>query len=199
MTTIRYYFSVLSPWSYLAGTRLEDLAHRIGADILYKPFDILALYTRIGAPAPGERPVGREVYRAQELQRWSARLGMQLNLKPAHWPTNAAPASYALIAAQQAGGGDLGALTHSLLRAVWAEERDIARDDVIEDCLDAAGFSRSLTLSGLVTGAETYARNLEEAVSDGVFGAPFYITADDARFWGQDRLDMLEEHLERSA
>ncbi len=26
----------------------------------------------------------------------------------------------------------------------------------------------------------------------GVFGAPFYITEDDQRFWGQDRLDDLQ-------
>ncbi|MGB7270919.1 MAG: 2-hydroxychromene-2-carboxylate isomerase, partial [Albidovulum sp.] len=29
----------------------------------------------------------------------------------------------------------------------------------------------------------------------GVFGAPFYITGDDERFWGQDRLDDLDLHL----
>ena len=37
--------------------------------------------------------------------------------------------------------------------------------------------------------------NLEEAANRGVFGAPFYITDGDERFWGQDRLDDLDLHL----
>lgn len=120
---------------------------------------------------------------------------MPLNIKPAHWPTNAAPSGYAIIAAQNAGGGDLGALVHSFLRACWAEDRDIAQDDVIRDCLENAGFDPSLADAGLLTGAETYAANLEEAVSRGVFGAPFYITDTDQRFWGQDRIADLDLHL----
>ena len=118
-----------------------------------------------------------------------------MNFKPAHFPTNSAPSSYALIAAQNAGGGDLGALAHSFLRAVWAEEKNIAEDDVVQACLEAAGFDPSLANSGLLTGAQVYEQNLEEAVSAGVFGAPFYITDDGARFWGQDRLAALDAHL----
>jgi 2-hydroxychromene-2-carboxylate isomerase len=48
----------------------------------------------------------------------------------------------------------------------------------------------------LLQGADTYARNLEEAVEKGVFGAPFYILDDGQKFWGQDRLEDLEMHLD---
>jgi len=46
-----------------------------------------------------------------------------------------------------------------------------------------------------MTSADEYASNLEEAVRRGVFGAPFFITDSDARFWGQDRIDYLDAHL----
>jgi 2-hydroxychromene-2-carboxylate isomerase len=49
--------------------------------------------------------------------------------------------------------------------------------------------------NGLFTASETYERNLEDAVNAGAFGAPFYITDGDERFWGQDRLDDLDAHL----
>lgn len=120
---------------------------------------------------------------------------MPMNIKPMYFPTNPAPSSYALIAAQNAGGGDLGKLAQSFLAACWAEEKNIAEDDVIRACLEAAGFDPALADSGMIVGAETYARNLEEAVEAGVFGAPFYITDDGARFWGQDRLEDLDLHL----
>lgn len=120
---------------------------------------------------------------------------MPINLKPAHFPTNAAPAAYAIIAAQDVQGGDVGALVRNVLRACWAEERDIAEDTVVKDCLAAAGFDPALADTGLLAGAETYAKNLEEAVEKGVFGSPFYIVDDEEPFWGQDRLDDLELHL----
>lgn len=195
MAHIDYFFATVSPWTYLAGTRLEQIAARHGATITYKPLDVLALFARTGGVAPKDRHPARMEYRAQELRRQSRKLGMKFNLQPAHWPTNPAPSSYAIIAAQAAGGGDLGGLVHAFTRSCWADDRDIAQDDVIRACLSEAGFDPGLADRGLLLGAETYAANLEEAVSRGAFGAPFYITGDDERFWGQDRLDDLDAHL----
>ena len=55
--------------------------------------------------------------------------------------------------------------------------------------LIAAAFGAAL--SGGALAGELYAKNTEEAVRRGVFGAPFYILGEE-RFWGQDRLDDLE-------
>ncbi len=195
MTSIRYYFSTLSPFVYLAGERLEQIAARHGATIDYKPLDILALFGRTGGTPPRGRHPSRLEYRAQELARASKKTGLVLNIRPAHWPTNGAPSAYAIIAAQNAGGGNLGQLVQSFPRACWGEERDIGEDAVIRSCLDAAGFDPSLADSGLLVGAETYAANLEEAVNAGVFGSPFYVLSDGQKFWGQDRLDDLDAHL----
>ena len=195
MTQIDYYFATLSPYCYLAGTRLEEVAAKHGATINYKPFDIIQGFGRTGGTPPKDRHPSRIEYRAQELPRQARKLGMPLNLQPAHWPTNGAPSAYAFIAAQNAGGGDLGALAHGITRACWAEEKDIAQDDVIRACLTAAGFDPSLADSGLLEGAETYARNLEEAVEAGAFGAPFYVIGEQ-RFWGQDRIEDIDLHLQ---
>ena len=199
MPHIDYFFATVSPYTYLAGIRLEEIAARHGATIAYKPLDVLALFDRTGGIRPAQRHESRKAYRLQELRRQAAKAGLPLNLQPAHWPTNPAPSSYAIIAAvaARAGGapGDPGRLVHGICRACWAEERDIAQDDVIRACLAAAGFDEGLAETGLWSGAETYARNLEEAVERGAFGAPFYITDTDERFWGQDRLDDLDAHL----
>lgn len=198
MAHIDYFFATLSPYTYLAGSRLEEIAEKYGATITYKPVDIIALFDRTGGQHLAQRHSSRLEYRLQELRRAAARTGFALNLQPAHWPTNGAPAAYAFIAAQNAGGGDLGKLVHAITGAVWAEDKDIAQDDVIKACLEQAGFDPTLSDSGLLTGAETYAANLEEAVERGVFGVPFYITDGDERFWGQDRLDHLDDHLKGS-
>lgn len=194
MAQIDYYFATLSPYCYLAEQRLETVAAKHGATINYKPFDIVAGFSRTGGTLPPDRHPSRIAYRAQELPRQAKKLGLKFNLKPAHWPTNGAPAAYAFIAAQNAGGGDLGLLAHAIFRSVWADEKDIAEDDVVRACLSEAGFDPKLADSGLLVGAETYARNLEEAVEAGVFGAPFYIIGDQ-RFWGQDRIADVDAYL----
>lgn len=196
MAHIDYYFATISPWAYLAGDRLERIAGRHGATIAYKPLDILQLFDRTGGVRPANRHPSRMDYRAQELPRWADHLGMALNLRPAHWPVNMAPSAYAIIAAQGAGGGDLGGLVQGFLRAVWAEDRDISDDGVIRSILSDHGFDPGLADSGLLVGAETYGRNLDQAVEAGVFGAPFYVVPETGqKFWGQDRLEFLDRHL----
>lgn len=199
MPHVDYYFATLSPYTYMAGTRLEEVAAKHGATITYKPMDIMALFARTGGTPPPQRHPNRQEWRLQEMRRTAKKLELPINLKPAHWPTNPAPSSYAIIAAQDAGGGDLGALVHSILRACFAEEKDIADDAVVQDCLRAAGFDPGLTMSGMLTGAETYARNTEKAVEAGVFGSPFYVCEDGEKFWGQDRLVDLDAHLGAAA
>ncbi|MDJ0823871.1 MAG: 2-hydroxychromene-2-carboxylate isomerase [Rhodobacter sp.] len=195
MPHIDYFFATVSPYTYLAGTRFEAVAAKHGATVAYKPLDIIGLFGRTGGTPPKDRHPSRQEYRLQELRRQAAKVGLPINLQPAFWPTNPAPSSYAIIAAQKAGGGDLGALVHGFTSACWAGERNIAEDDVIRDVLAAAGFDPALADTGMLAGAEEYAANLEEAANRGVFGAPFYITDTDERFWGQDRLDDLDLHL----
>lgn len=196
MARIDYFFGLLSPWTYLGGPRLAEIAARHGAELRYYPLDLAALMRRTGGQPLPERHPNRVAYRAQDLVRQAARLGMAFNLNPAHWPTNPAPASYAVIAAAKSGLGDMAALCQGLMRACWAEDRNIAEDEVIRDCLARAGFDPELADKGLFTAADTYERNLEEAVTRGVFGSPFYIVAEtDQRFWGQDRLEDLDAHL----
>lgn len=195
MSHIDYYFTVLSPWAFFGGKRFAQIADKNGVSVTFKPVDIGQLFSRTGGQLPKDRHPSRMEYRMQELKRWSKALDMPINLNPAHWPTNGAPASYAIIAAQNAGTGDVGVLVNALMRSIWMDEKDIAEDAVIKECLAEAGFDPSLADSGLLMGAETYAKNTDDAVNAGVFGSPFYVCDDGEKFWGQDRLDLLDAYL----
>lgn len=194
MAHIDYYFATLSPFTYLAGKRMEEVAAIHDATITYKPLDIMTLFSRTGGVPPKDRHPSRQQYRLQELRRGSSKAGLKLNLQPMFWPTNPAPSSYALIGAQKTGGGDMGALVHGFTRAVWAEERDISEDATIRAILEENGFEPALADFDMLAAADEYASNLEEACDKGVFGAPFYIVGEE-RFWGQDRVADLDLHL----
>lgn len=193
MLQIDYFLATVSPYTYLAGLRLEEIAARHGAAIAYKPLDVLALLDRTGGTRPAQRHENRKTYRIQELRRQSAKAGLKLNLQPAFWPANPAPSSYAIISAART-GADVGPLAHAFCRACWAEDRNIADDPTVRAILAENGFDPGLADRGMLASAETYARNLDEAVDRGAFGVPFYIVGDE-RFWGQDRLDDLDLHL----
>ncbi|MFC0811118.1 2-hydroxychromene-2-carboxylate isomerase [Paracoccus panacisoli] len=193
MAAIDYYFSTISPWAYLAGDRLEQIAARHGASITYRPLDLMQLFDRTGGQRPQDRHPARLAYRNQDLPRVAAHLGMPIRLDVPM--TNMAPSSYAVIAAQE-GGADVGSLVQGILAARFVEGRDVADDAVIRDVLAATGHDPGIADRGLFTGAEIYGRNLERAVAAGVFGSPFYIVAESGEmFWGQDRLDYLDRHL----
>lgn len=196
MAHIDYYLSTISPWCYLAGNRLEEIAQKHGATIRYRPLDPLQLYDRTGGKRPPDRHPNRLTYMLQEQVRWAERLGMPLN-RPTLPLINMAPSSYAVIAAQEGDTGDVGGLVQAFLRARWVDDRDISDDAVIRDVLARSGFDPAIADKGLFVGAELYGRNLDDAVDAGVFGFPFYIVREtDQRFWGQDRLEFLDRHLD---
>ena len=67
MAAIDYYFSTISPWAYLAGDRLEQIAARHGASITYRPLDLMQLFDRTGGQRPQDRHPARLAYRNQDL------------------------------------------------------------------------------------------------------------------------------------
>ncbi len=191
MAHVDYFLSTVSPWCYLAGRRLEEIAARHGATIGYRPVDLPSLFDRTGGLRLAERHESRRAWRLQDLRRQAAKAGLPIELAPP--AVNPAPAAYAIISAQRAGHA-VGPLVHAFLAAYWAGGRDTADPEVIADILQAQGLDPALADRGMLASAETYAANLEEAVSRGVFGTPFYVVGEE-KFWGQDRLEDLDLHL----
>jgi 2-hydroxychromene-2-carboxylate isomerase len=195
MPQIDYFLALQSPWVYLAGRRPWEIAARNGTGIVLKPVDVSQLFPRTGGKVRAERHPSRNEYSAQDRARVARRLGMKMDSTPLFGGANPAPAAYAVIAAQAAGGGDLAGLVGRITRALWAEGRDISDDEVLRPALEASGFDPRVADRGMLMAAEAYAANLEEAVARGVFGVPFFLVGEQ-RFWGQDRLEDLELHLQ---
>ncbi|MEL6478437.1 MAG: 2-hydroxychromene-2-carboxylate isomerase [Pseudomonadota bacterium] len=195
MARIDYFLSLMSPWAYFAGNRLEEIAARHGVETAYKPIDTAQVFPALGTLALPQRPPARKAYRLQELRRTSSRTGMPYHETPAHWPVDAAPASRALIALAEA-GGNAGGFAQAVLRAVWAEQRDVSDPAVVAELIRGAGGDPGTMAEAMERAGEAYAANAEEAATRGVFGVPFYMVGEEM-FWGQDRLADLDWHLAR--
>lgn len=193
--TIDYYFALPSPWTYLGGERLIAIAAKTGATIAYKPIDVGRVFGAAGTLHLKDRLKARQAYRLVELRRWRARLGIPLNLEPRYFPVDQRLGACMVVAARQA-GHDPGPLANALMRAVWVEDRNIADPAVCEAVAEALGYVGP-TLRAAAETVEVQAEfdaNTEEAIRRQVFGLPAYVFKDEM-FWGQDRLDFLEEAL----
>jgi 2-hydroxychromene-2-carboxylate isomerase len=193
---IDYYYSVLSDWAYFGGERLERLALRHGATIRYKPMRLSQVYEKTGGILLQKRSMQRQDYRVVELERWSKYLGIPIVLFPKHYPTDDKLASCMIIAAANS-GWQPGRLSNALLRAIWADDRDIADRDTLLDIAHGLGLNGKdlLRQAELPETASQWQANTEEGVAAGVFGSPFYL-CDGHLFWGQDRLPFLEDVLQ---
>lgn len=195
--TCQYYFAPQSPFAYLGHDRFTDIAKRHGAQIDVRPFDLGKVLNVSGGLPLAKRAPQRQAYRLKELERWSAHLGQPLNLHPAFFPVPGDPAAKLIIATQLSHGQERAlALTGSIMRAVWAEEKNIG------DAATLAAIAHAADLDGhaLLKASDTagvqaeYERFTEEAIAANVFGAPWYVV-DGEGYWGQDRLDFVERAL----
>ena len=190
---IDYYFWLLSDWAYLGGGRLEQMAARHRVPINHVPLRLPDVYARTGGLLLAQRSWQRQTYRVEELKRWRERLGMPCNIEPRYFSADIDLASCAVIAAQHRGLA-VGALVNAMLKAVWADDLDVSDAAVVTTILDGHGLDAASLLDAAASERvrAAYAENTDRAVDNGVFGSPFYLF-DGQVFWGQDRLEMLEE------
>lgn len=192
---VDYYFTPASPWTYLGHQRVEAIAQRRGAELRYKPVDFGKIFPASGGLPLSKRAPQRQAYRLFELERWRRHLGVPLTVKPRFFPVASDLASRLIIAAAQDGAAP-GPLAFALMRACWAEERDIADPDDLVAVAREQGLNGEYLLSQAHTAAiaDRYGALTQEAIERQVFGAPFFIYNEEP-FWGQDRLEFLDRAL----
>ncbi len=197
--TVDYFIAPQSPWTYLGHERFVAIAKQQDAQVLLKPCDVNKVFAVSGGVPVSQRPPQRQAYRLAELTRWSRHLNMPLTLHPKFFPVAGELGAKLIIAALQTAGTDKAlALLGALGRACWAEEKNIADTDTLLAIANSLGLDGAALLK-LAEGeavAADYARNTEDAIAANVFGVPWYRVGDEG-FWGQDRLDFVEQALRR--
>lgn len=194
---IDYYFSPTSPWTYLGHARFAEIARKHGATINVKPADFGRIFPISGGLPLGKRAPQRQAYRLMELQRWRDHLGVPLTIQPKFFPFDANLAARLIIAADGRGVGAAMRLSGAILKACWAEERNMGDDTELFAVIQEQG----LEPRGLIAAAKSdeaqarYDELTDEAIARQVFGAPTYVYNEEL-FWGQDRLEFLERALD---
>ncbi|MTI00220.1 2-hydroxychromene-2-carboxylate isomerase [Roseibium sp. RKSG952] len=194
-TEIDYFFTHISPWAYLGHDLFCEMAQKHGVTVRVRPVDLSGVFAESGGLPLGKRHPARQAYRFVEMQRWRDKRQVPLTMKPAHFP---APPGLADCCAIALAGEGLDPLKFSAraFRAIWAEDRNIAEETVLAECLTGCGHDPEaiLTLAKSDDIKKIYQKNQEDAVAQGLIGSPTYLLNGEP-FWGQDRLEILEDAL----
>jgi len=192
MKVVDYYFSPVSPWTYLGHARFAELARRHGATIRAKPVDYGVIFPVSGGLPLGKRAPQRQAYRLVELARWREHLGVPLTVQPQFFPVDGSQGAFLIAGTAEE---KRMAVAGDVLAAVWVREENIADPAVLSAIAARNGIPEIGPV--LQAGKANYAAFTEEALVRNVFGAPTYSYAGEL-FWGQDRLDFLERSLARA-
>jgi len=193
--SIDYYFSLPSPWAYIGHKPFQDLVSTYDLKVNYRPVTLGELFAETGGLPLGKRHPVRQRYRMVELQRWREKRGLDFHLQPKHWPFDGRISDGMVIAAIEA-GLDPDPLLRRAFAAVWEDQLDLTNSDVLVSLADESGLPgrQLLERSGSDEIGAVYARNQQDAQASDVFGSPAYVLNGEV-FWGQDRLDLLEDAL----
>ena len=194
---VTYFMTPVSPWTYLGHARLVAMAKAHDAQVDIKPVDLGKIFSVSGGLPLSKRAPQRQAYRLADLARWSAHLGVALNLQPKFFPAPPELAAKLIIAARTTLGADAALeLAGAVMRALWAEEKNIADEATLAQIADLCGHDGRMLLKSADTAGvqEQLDKNTDEAIAANVYGSPWYVV-DGEGYWGQDRLDFVERAL----
>ncbi|HJO44250.1 MAG TPA: 2-hydroxychromene-2-carboxylate isomerase [SAR324 cluster bacterium] len=186
-TAIEFFFDLVSPYSYLASEKIEELAKQNNRELIWKPFLLGGLFKALDAPpAPGLLPY-KKPYLFKDLDRLARFHGIPFNT-PSEFPRLTVKPLRALLSLPKE---DLPEAVHQLYRAYWVEDRDISDASVLADLLGAEAIEKT----GDPEIKQSLIQATDEAVSRGLFGAPTFLVGQEM-FFGHDRMDLLEAFLQ---
>jgi 2-hydroxychromene-2-carboxylate isomerase len=191
---IAVYFSLLSPWAYLGHAEFRGLVAKHCLEVDHRPVSLMQVFPESGGlPLPKRHP-SRQRYRMLELRRWREKRGLNFHLQPRYWPFDHSLADR-IVCAMTLAGADPENFIAAAFAGIFESQRDLADRKTLAETIEQAGYGPDWLKRGESGEAETqYQRNLAMALESGVFGSPSYVL-DGEIFWGQDRLDLLDDAL----
>ena len=192
---IEYWFDYVSPYAYLTTQVIEELAAKYGREIEWKPMLLGVVFKTTNSSPLTMRPPIMAKYHQHDMER-SARVAGGPFVVPAPFPRPPHTTARVCLGMKEVAPQRVGEFTRGVTKAYFSGPAGL------NDIAWLAEFVSGMGLDGAAAAAackdEGYKAQLaaacEEAVSKGVFGAPWVIV-DGEPFWGNDRLPQLEKWL----
>jgi len=192
-TQLDFYFDFGSPTAYLAYMRLKQLQQQYDLEVVYKPMLLGGVFKATDNSSPVTIPAKGKYMLEQDLPRFAQRYGVELAFNP-FFPINTLYLMRGVFAARKL--NSLPAYLDAVYKAMWVDQKNMGDLEVVADVLSSAGLDSEALLQATQEPEikQALIAATDEAVSRGAFGAPTMYIGDEM-FFGQDRLDFVEERL----
>jgi len=172
---LEFFFDFSSPYSYLLSEKIEAVATRHGRSVAYKPILLGAAFKVTGMAPLVEVPVKGD-YSRRDFERSARFHGVAFRM-PTPFPVGTVTAARALLWLQGNGSAKSVPFVHKVLRAYFAEGRNIGEPAVVGQIATELGIDGAALLAGAQEPAikDRLKKQVDEAIARGVFGAPFVI------------------------
>lgn len=190
--SVEFLFDFGSPASYLAYKRVPQMAARAGARVDYTPMLLGGVFKATGNASPASIPAKGQWMNA-DLARWAKRFAIEFNRNP-HFPINTLHLMRGAAGLME--DTRFYAYLEAVFDAMWRAPKNLGEPAELVPVLRRAGLEAE-EFRALTEREDVKARlkaATERAVERGVFGAPTFFVGDQM-FFGQDRMDFVEEAL----
>jgi 2-hydroxychromene-2-carboxylate isomerase len=193
---LEFFYDCSSPWTYLAFTKIEEVAKRHRADLVWKPILVGGLFNTVNPSVyeSRQKPVKVKArYYVKDLQDWANFYGIKIG-NPTVFPVNSVKAMRGAFVANE--HQKISAYSRRVFESYWRDNRDISQDDVMRDIVRAAGLDENEFFEKINSQPykDKLRLNVEELIERGGFGSPS-IFVDGSMFFGNDRLALVEWEL----
>ena len=193
---LEFFYDCSSPWTYLAFTRIEAVAERHTAELIWKPILVGGVFNAVNPSVyeSRERPVKAKArYYAKDLQDWARLYQIKIG-QPTVFPVNSVKAMRGALVAHE--HGKISPYSQLVFATYWGDNQDISQDGVLRPIVRTVGLDDNefFTKIALPEYKEKLKRNTEELIERGGFGSPS-IFVDGEMFFGNDRLVLVEHAL----
>lgn len=201
MATLEFFFDCSSPWTYLAFHEIENTAADTGAELVWRPFLVGGVFNSVNpsvyearkAPVPAKAR-----YYGKDLADWARLYGLSIGMPPV-FPVNSVKAMRGAFVALDE--GVLPAYARAVFEAYWGDLEDISQDEVLAKIVARVGLDREAFFARIAL-PEVKAKlraNTDELIERGGFGSPTMFVDGDDMYFGNDRLVLVRDALERAS
>jgi len=193
---LEFYYDCSSPWTYLAFSKIEEVAGRHQADLIWKPFLVGGVFNTVNPSVYETRanPVKvKAKYYGKDLQDWAHFYGLKIG-NPTVFPVNSVKAMRGALVAHE--HRKLPLYSRRVFESYWGDGRDISKDDVLRDIVKNVGLDESEYFEKINSNdyKAMLRANTDELMERGGFGSPTMFV-DGSMFFGNDRLTLVEWEL----